>query len=46
MEVARNRVAIWNEIGTVLKAIDETTVFNGAGLGWTIKALARRTPQP
>jgi 2-polyprenyl-3-methyl-5-hydroxy-6-metoxy-1,4-benzoquinol methylase len=44
MVVARNRVAIWNAIGTVLKAIDETTVFNRAGLGWTVKALARRTP--
>jgi SAM-dependent methyltransferase len=32
MEVARNRVAIWNAIGTVLKAIDETTAFNSAGL--------------
>ena len=44
MEVARNRVAIWNTIGAVLNAVDETTVFNGAGLGWTIKAMARRSP--
>jgi 2-polyprenyl-3-methyl-5-hydroxy-6-metoxy-1,4-benzoquinol methylase len=44
MEVARNRVAIWNTIGTVLNVVDATTVFNGAGLGWTIKALARRPP--
>jgi 2-polyprenyl-3-methyl-5-hydroxy-6-metoxy-1,4-benzoquinol methylase len=44
MEVARNRVAIWNATGTVLNAVDETTVFNGAGLGWTIKAMAKRSP--
>jgi trans-aconitate methyltransferase len=45
MEVARNCVAIWNAIGTVLKAIDETTVFNSAELGWTVKALAKRAPE-
>jgi trans-aconitate methyltransferase len=45
MEVARNRVVIWNAIGTVLKAIDEATVFNSVGLGWRVKALAKRTPE-
>ena len=42
MVIARDRIAIWNAIGTVLEAMDETTAFNRRGLGWTVKVLASR----
>lgn len=40
--IGHNRVAIWNARGTVLDAIDESTLFDRAALGSTIEALAER----
>lgn len=41
MVIARNRIAIWNALGTVLETVDQTSVLNRAGVGWTVKALRR-----
>ena len=42
MVIARNRIAIWNALAPLVETVDETTVFNRVGVGWTVKALRRR----